>query len=89
MRYPLFTWGQLGNLYRQAVLEQQAAEKALEAARLDIELQVRQAFHGMLLADAFVEVIDQALAQVEKRYELAEKQKATGITTRLESKKHC
>ena len=84
VRYPLFTWGQLGNLYRQAVLGQQAAEKALEAARLDIELQVRQAFHGMLLADAFVEVIEQALAQVEKRYELAEKQKVTGITTRLE-----
>lgn len=84
VRYPLFTWGQLGNLYRQAVLGQHAAEKALEAARLDTELQVRQAFHGMLLADAFVEVIEHALAQVEKRYELAEKQKATGITTRLE-----
>ncbi len=84
VQYPLFTWGQLGSLYRQAVLGQQAAEKALETASLDIELQVHQAFHGMLLADAFVEVIEQALAQVEKRYELAEKQKTTGITTRLE-----
>ena len=84
VRYPLFTWGQLGNLYRQAVLGEQAAEKALEAVRLDIELKVRQAFHGLLLAEAFVEVVEQALAQVEKRYALAEKQKATGITTRLE-----
>lgn len=84
VRYPLFTWGQLGNLYRQAVLGEQAAEKALEAIRLDIELQVRQAFHGLLLAEAFVEVVEQALAQVEKRYALAETQKATGITTRLE-----
>ena len=84
VRYPLFTWGQLGNLYRQAVLGEQVAEKALEAVRLDIELQVRQAFHGLLLADAFVEVIEQALAQVEKRYQLAEKQKTAGITTRLE-----
>ena len=84
VRYPLFTWGQLGNLYRQAVLGEQAAEKALEAVRLDIELQVCQAFHGLLLAEAFVEVVEQALAQVEKRYALAETQKATGITTRLE-----
>lgn len=84
VRYPLFTWGQLGNLYRQAVLGEQAAEKALAAVRLDIELQVRQAFHGLLLAEAFVEVVEQALTQVEKRYALAETQKATGVTTRLE-----
>ena len=84
VRYPVFTWGQLGNLYRQAVLGEQAAEKALKAVRLDIELQVRQAFHGLLLAEAFVEVVEQALAQVEKRYALAETQKATGVTTRLE-----
>lgn len=49
-----------------------------------MELKVRQAFHGVLLMDAFVEVAEQSLAQVERRYELAQEQKATGITTRLE-----
>ena len=82
--FPLFTWGQLGNLYRQAVLGKQAAERALEAVQLDIELEVRQAFHGMLLALAFVDVAEQSLAQVERRYELAQEQKAAGVTTRLE-----
>ena len=82
--YPLFTWGQLGNIYRQAVLGRQLAERALEAVQLDIELKVRQAFHGALLAQAFVEVVEQSLAQVERRYELAQEQKAAGVTTRLE-----
>ena len=84
VQYPIFTWGQLGNLYRKAVLGEQAAKKALEAVRLDIELQVHQAFYGLLLADAFVEVSETSLAQVEKRYKLAAQQKAAGITTRLE-----
>ena len=82
--YPLFTWGQLGNLYRQAVLGKQAANRALEGVHLDIELKVRQAFHGVLLTEAFVDVTRQSLAQVERRYELAQEQKATGVTTRLE-----
>ena len=82
--YPLFTWGQLGNIYRQAVLGKQAAEQALEAIQLDIELQVCQAFHGLLLAQAFVGVTEQSLDQVERRYELAQEQKTAGVTTRLE-----
>ncbi len=84
VRYPIFTWGQLGNLYRKAVLGEQAAKKALEAVQLDIEFRVHQAFYGLLLAEAFVEVSEASLAQVEKRYELAAKQKSAGITTRLE-----
>ena len=84
VRYPLFTWGKLGNLYRQAVLGRQAAARALEAVQLDIELKVRQAFHGVLLTQAFVAVAEQSLEQVERRYELAQKQKAAGVTTRLE-----
>lgn len=82
--YPLFTWGQLGNIYRQAVLGKQAAERTLEAVQLDIELKVRQAFHSVLLVQAFADVAEQSLAQVERRSELAQQQKAAGITTRLE-----
>ena len=73
--YPLFTWGRLTNLYKQAVLGKHVAERALDAVQLDIELKVRQAFHGLLLAEAFVEVTEAALAQVEKRYKIAEAQK--------------
>lgn len=82
--YPLFTWGRLSNIYRQAVLAEQAAESALEAVELDVELKVRQAFHAVLLMESFVEVSEQALTQVEKRYKLAQEQKTAGITTRLE-----
>ena len=82
--YPLFTWGQLNNIYRQAVLGKQVAERASEAVQLDIELKVRQAFHGVLLTEAFVDVAEQSLAQVERRHELAQEQNAIGITTRLE-----
>ena len=82
--YPLFTWGRLSNIYRQAVLGEEAAERALEVVQLDVELKVRQAFHAVLLVEAFVEVSEQALTQVEKRYKLAQEQKAAGITTRLE-----
>ena len=82
--YPLFTWGQRRNIYRQAVLGKQLAERALEAVQLDIELKVRQAFHGVLLTQAFLGVVEQSLAQVERRSELAQEQKAAGVTTRLE-----
>ena len=84
IRYPIFTWGQLGNLYRKAVLGEQAAQKALEVVQLDVELQVRQAFYALLLADAFVGVSEESLVQVERRYELAAKQKTAGVATRLE-----
>ena len=82
--YPLFTWGRLVNGYRQAVLGKQAAERALEAVQLDTELKVHQAFHGLLLVEAFVDVAEQSLAQVERRYQLAQEHKAAGVTTRLE-----
>ena len=82
--YPLFTWGQLGNLYRTAILGRHAAQRALEAVELDIELKVRQAFFGVLLTQAFVDVAEQSLAQVERRTELAQQQNAAGVTTRLE-----
>ena len=82
--YPLFTWGRLSNIYRQAVLGEQAAERALDAVQLDVELKVRQAFHAVLLMESFVEVSEHALVQVEKRYKLAQEQKVAGITTRLE-----
>ena len=82
--YPLFTWGRLSNIYRQAVLGEQAAERALEVVQLDIELKVRQAFHAVLLMEAFIQVSEQALVQVEKRYKVAQEQKAAGVSTRLE-----
>ena len=82
--YPLFTWGRLSNIYRQTVLGEQAAERALEAVALDVELKVRQAFHAVLLMEAFVKVSERALTQVEKRYKVAQEQKAVGMTTRLE-----
>lgn len=84
IEYPLFTWGRLSNAYRQAVLGEQAAKRALEAVQLDVELKVRQAFHAVLLTASFVEVSEQSLAQVEKRYKLVQEQKAAGVTTRLE-----
>lgn len=82
--YPLFTWGKIGNTYRQAVLGKRGAERALEAVQLDVELKVRQAFFGLLLVEAFVDVAEQSLAQVEKRYKLAQEQKTAGTTTQLE-----
>ncbi|MDE0686553.1 MAG: TolC family protein [Candidatus Poribacteria bacterium] len=84
LTYPLWTWGQVGNRYHQAVLGQRAAERALRAVELDIELKVRQAFHNLLLTDAFVGVAEQSLSQVQRRFKLAEEQKATGVLTQLE-----
>ena len=69
--YPLFTWGQRGNIYRQAVLGKWLADQVVAAVQLDVELKVRQVFHNLLLIHAFVDVAEQSLAQVEKRYELA------------------
>ena len=77
--YPLFTWGRLSNIYRQAVLGEEAAERALEVVQLDVELKVRQAFHAVLLVEAFVEVSEQALTQVEKTLQ---------TRTRTESRRH-
>ena len=66
------------------ILGSHAAKRALNAVQLDIELKVRQSFHGLLLAEAFVGVAEQSLAQVERRHTLAQQQKAAGVTTRLE-----
>ena len=82
--YPLFTWGKIRNISRQAVLGKQAAISALDAVQLDVELKVRQAFHGLLLVEAFIEVAEQSLAQVEKRHKLAQERKTAGTTTQLE-----
>lgn len=80
----IFTWGQLSNTYKQAVLGKLVAERELIAVHLDTELKVQQTFYGVLLAEAFVKVSEQSLAQVEKRHKLAAQQKAMGATTRLE-----
>ncbi len=80
----IFTWGQLSNTYKQAVLGKLVTERKLIAVHLDTELKVQQAFYGVLLAEAFVKVSEQSLAQVEKRHKLAAQQKAMGATTRLE-----
>ncbi len=82
--YPLFTWGKIRNTYRQAVLGKQAASRALDAVHLDVELQVRQAFYGLLLVEAFIDVAERSIAQVEKRYKRAQEQKTAGATTQLE-----
>ena len=84
LSYPLYTWGQITNRYKQAVLGKHIAGQALAAVRLDIELKVRQAFHGVLLAEELLIVAEQSVDQVERRHQLAQQQRVAGVTTDLE-----
>ena len=84
LQQPLFTWGKLMNNYKQAKLNWQAAEQGLESAKQKLELDVTNAFYGVILAREFVKVSEKAVEQVEKHVKTANDLFEAGVSTNFD-----
>ncbi|MBM3235383.1 TolC family protein [Candidatus Poribacteria bacterium] len=84
LQQPLFTWGKLMNNYKQAKLNWQAAEQGLESAKQKLELDVTNAFYGVVLVQEFVKVSEKAVAQVEKHVKTANDLFEAGVATNFD-----
>ncbi len=71
LEQPLFTGLSLLTRYRLAKLERKAAELKREAVRQELIYRTYQAYFGVLEADKFLEVADQAVSQLEAQAEVA------------------
>jgi outer membrane protein TolC len=84
LQQPLFTWGKLINNYKQTKLNLQAAEQGLESAKQKLELDVTNAFYGVVLTQEFVKVSEKAVEQVEKHVKTANDLFEAGVATNFD-----
>ena len=84
LQQPLFTWGKLRNNYKQTQLNLEAARQGLENAKQQLTSDVTKAFCGILLAQEFVKVAEEAVQQVEKHLKTANDLKSAGVSTNYE-----
>jgi outer membrane protein len=69
---PVFTGGALINSYLLAKLGVDMAKVQFEQTKLDLVLQVREAYYSVLKAEKGVEVAQQAVQQLESHYTVAQ-----------------
>ena len=69
---PIFTGGALINNYRLAELGVDTAEVELETTTLDLILQVKEAYYGVLKAERFEEVAERAVQQLESQLKVSQ-----------------
>lgn len=81
---PLFTGGRVVNGYQAARLETRAQEEDLRRMELDTVFQVKQAFYGVLLARAMVEVVDKSFATMEAHYQRVQDLYRQGMVSNLD-----
>jgi len=81
LQQPLFTWGKLINNYKQAKLNLEAEKQGLENTKQQLTFDVTQSFYGVLLAQEFVKVAEEAVSQVEKHLKTANDLENAGVIT--------
>ncbi len=81
---PLAMWGLTRNGYADARTALDISRNSLESNRLDIILQVTQAFYGVLLAEEGLNVARDALAQAERQQEIATERLAQGAASEFD-----
>ena len=69
---PVFTGGALINNYLLAKIGVDMARVELEQTRLDLVLHVKEAYYGVLTAEKGMEVAQQAVAQLDAHYTVAQ-----------------
>lgn len=69
---PLFTWGRIRSQNRIALLNWQLANEQYRQAKLDLTLAVKQAFYSVLLAREFHDIAKEAVAAIERHYDVAQ-----------------
>jgi len=81
---PLAMWGLVRNGYADARTALDITKNSRESSRLDVVLQVTQAFYGVLLAEEGLNVARDALAQAERQQEIAAERLAQGAASEFD-----
>jgi outer membrane protein TolC len=81
---PLAMWGLTRNGYADARTALDMSRNSYESSRLDIVLQVTQAFYGVLLAEEGLMVASDALAQAGRQEEIAAERLAQGAASEFD-----
>ena len=84
LQQPLFTGLALLTQYRVARLGTQTADLRQEATRQELILRTYEAYYGVLLAEKFMDVAEQAVAQLNSQAEVARQFYETGVTPKNE-----
>ncbi len=84
LEQPLFTGLALLTQYRVARLGTQTADLQQEATRQDLILRAYEAYYGVLLAERFLDVAEQAVTQLTSQAEVARQFYETGMTPKNE-----
>jgi outer membrane protein len=79
---PVFTGGALINSYLLAKLGVDTAKVQFEQTKLDLVLQVREAYYSVLTTEKGVEVAQRAVTQLESHYTVAKAFFEVGITAK-------
>ena len=81
---PFYTGGRIYNGYQAAKLETTAQDEEIRRLKLDTIYQVKQAFYGVLLAQAMVKVVDQSYATVAAHYKRVQDLYRQGMVSNLD-----
>ncbi|MFP3870905.1 MAG: TolC family protein [Syntrophobacteria bacterium] len=81
---PIFTGFSILSNYQLAKLGLDVAEIQLERSRLDIILQVKEAYFGILSAQKIQEVAEQAVQQLQAQLEVAENFYQVGMSPKID-----
>jgi len=81
---PIWDFGRTLGAYQAARESERAANASAASTWNDVELKVRTAYHGVLAAEALVEVAGQTIASNEKKLELAKGQYEVGTRPRFD-----
>ncbi|MFC1545758.1 TolC family protein [Gemmatimonadota bacterium] len=81
---PLAMWGLTRNGYADARTALDMTKNSHESSRLDVVLQVTQAFYGVLLAEEGLRVAQDALAQAERQEAIAAERLAQGAASEFD-----
>ncbi len=84
LRQPLYSSGRVGAAYQASKDRAAAARYSGDAVASDVNLQVRGAYYGALLAKAQVGITEESLAQAERRRDEIQARVEKGVSPRFD-----
>lgn len=84
LTWPLYLFGKLENAERAAHAGVDARRAERESDAVNAVLQVKQAFYGMLLAERFVKIAEQSLAQIDNHVKTVKSQFEVGMASKFD-----
>jgi outer membrane protein len=84
LRQPLYSSGRIGAAYRASKDRAVAARFSGDAVASNVNLQVREAYYGALLARSQVRIAEESLTQAERRRDEIQAKVDKGVTARFD-----